>query len=194
VKKGNILPRSAEIQDGDVMIALRSSGVHSNGFSLVRKCVEKEGLQWTDPAPFSTTTSTTLGEALLTPTRIYVKQLLPLLRGGFVKALAHITGGGLIDNLPRVLPPHLRAVVNASEPQWQLPPVFDWLRATTKLPQEEMLRTFNCGVGMVLIVDRIAVPAVQQALFAEKSFVLGAIRAKPADVQEQVIVVGQLHS
>lgn len=197
MRRGDILPRLESIRDGDVIIALRSSGVHSNGFSLVRKCVEQAGLHWTDAPPFDSPHAT-LGEALLEPTRIYVKELLTLARRKFIKAMAHITGGGLTDNIPRVLPPHLRAVLNAACPEWSLPPVFRWLQTVAQLPQEEMLRTFNCGVGMVLIVDRVAVPAIMHELHesASKPFIVGSVRARPAVAQgepsPQVVVVGKL--
>ena len=197
MRKGDILPRLDAIRDGDVIIAMRSSGVHSNGFSLVRRCVEQAGLKWTDPPPFESTHAT-LGEALLEPTRIYVKELLPLARRKFIKALAHITGGGLSDNIPRVLPAHLRAVLNAASAEWPLPPVFRWLQSVARLSQEELLRTFNCGIGMVLIVDRVAVPAVMHELHesASKPFIVGYVRNRPAVPQgeqsPQVVVVGKL--
>jgi phosphoribosylamine--glycine ligase/phosphoribosylformylglycinamidine cyclo-ligase len=183
-----MLPR-ADIQDGDVMIALRSSGVHSNGFSLVRKCVERSGLQLSSPCPFDTPEPLPLGEALLTPTKIYVKDVLPLVRGKLIKAMAHITGGGLTDNIPRVLPPHLRAEINASN--WTLPPVFKWLQGVAHLPQEEMLRTFNCGVGMMLVVEPAQVPAVMQALFDQDPFLLGTIQSRP-EGSAHAVTVGQL--
>jgi phosphoribosylamine--glycine ligase/phosphoribosylformylglycinamidine cyclo-ligase len=186
-----MLPRTEDLRDGDVMIALRSSGVHSNGFSLVRKCVERSGLQWTSPCPFEHPGQMPLGEALLTPTKIYVKDVLPLVRGKFIKAMAHITGGGLTENIPRVLPPHLMAEINASCPDWVLPPVFKWLQGVANLPQEEMMRTFNCGVGMVLVVDSVAVPAIMQALFDQDPFLLGTLRSRP-EGSAQAVVVGQL--
>lgn len=148
VKRSEILPRG--IIAGDVLIGLRSSGVHSNGYSLVRKCVERSGLSWHDPAPFQP--SDTLGDALLCPTKIYVANLMPLVKSGLLKGMAHITGGGLLDNLPRVLPDHLAAVVDLPSSGWELPPVFKWLQTLAHLPQNELLRTFNCGVGMVLVV------------------------------------------
>jgi phosphoribosylaminoimidazole synthetase len=148
VRRQDILPRG--VGAGDVLIGLRSSGVHSNGFSLVRKCVDKSGLGWNDTAPFDPTQA--LGAALLTPTRIYVAALLPLIKSGLIKGMAHITGGGLLDNLPRVLPDNVTAVVEAEAAGWALPPVFRWLQTICNLPQHELLRTFNCGIGMVVVV------------------------------------------
>jgi phosphoribosylformylglycinamidine cyclo-ligase len=148
VERGNLLPRT-DLAAGDVILALPSSGVHANGFSLVRRVVEQAGLSWSDPAPFEQ--RKTLGEALLTPTRIYVRQILNTIRTtGAVKALAHITGGGLTDNIPRVLPDALAAEIDLSAVT--LPPVFTWLQAEAGLKTPELLRTFNCGIGMVIVV------------------------------------------
>ena len=134
---------------GDVLLGLASSGVHSNGYSLVRKIVELSGLAWNAPAPF--VTAKTLAEALLEPTRIYVKPLLSALRDGIgIKALAHITGGGFIDNIPRVLPDTLAADIDLGAVT--LPPVFGWLSQVGGMSEREMLRTFNCGVGMLVAV------------------------------------------
>lgn len=148
VRRSDILPRG--IGAGDVLLGLRSSGVHSNGYSLVRKCVQKAGLAWGDAAPFQPELS--LGEALLCPTRIYVRTLLPLIKAGLIKGMAHITGGGLLDNLPRILSAELGATVDAEAAGWTLPPVFKWLQSIANLPQSELLRTFNCGIGMVVVV------------------------------------------
>ncbi len=148
VERERLLPR-ADVAEGDVLLALASSGVHSNGFSLVRKIVADAGLKWTDPAPFAE--GRALGAALLTPTRIYVKPVLGAIgKTGAVKALAHITGGGLTENLPRVLPTALVAEIDLSG--FDLPPVFRWLADTASIEEGEMLRTFNCGVGMVAVV------------------------------------------
>ncbi|MEI8147290.1 MAG: AIR synthase-related protein, partial [Alphaproteobacteria bacterium] len=133
----------------DVLLGLASSGVHSNGYSLVRRIVERSGLGYDSPAPFAPGRS--LGEALLTPTRIYVKSLLATHREtGAIKALAHITGGGFVDNIPRVLPDGLGAHVNLSAVS--VPKVFHWLGEVGSLDQAEMVRTFNCGIGMVVVV------------------------------------------
>jgi phosphoribosylformylglycinamidine cyclo-ligase len=131
-----------------VLLGLASDGVHSNGYSLVRRVVEVSGLSWDDQAPFA---DAPLGEALLAPTRRYVKQALAAVRAGGVHALAHITGGGLTENLPRVLPDGCGAQINLDA--WDLPPVFRWLAETGGMAEAELLKTFNAGVGMVLAVD-----------------------------------------
>jgi phosphoribosylformylglycinamidine cyclo-ligase len=148
VERNAVLPRK-DIEIGDAILALPSSGVHSNGFSLVRRVIERSGVRLSDRAPFAKGKS--LGAALLTPTRIYVKQILDTIRRtGAVKALAHITGGGLTDNIPRVLPKGLAAEIGLGS--FTLPPVFQWLRREGGIDEAEMLRTFNCGIGMILIV------------------------------------------
>jgi len=170
VERSSLLPRK-DIAEGDVILALPSSGVHANGFSLVRRVVEQTGLSWNDAAPFAR--GLTLGEALLTPTRIYVRQILETIRGsGAVKALAHITGGGLTDNIPRVLPKGLAAEIDLGA--FALPPVFAWLMLEARLDQGEMLRTFNCGIGMILILSPQEVERVLQHL-NEDARVIGAI-------------------
>ena len=147
VERNAVLPRK-DVEVGDVILALPSSGVHSNGFSLVRRVVERSGLRLSDKAPFAEGKS--LGAALLTPTRIYVRQVLDTIRRtGAVKALAHITGGGLTDNIPRVLPRGLAAEIGLGS--FTLPPVFHWLQREGGIDQAEILRTFNCGIGMILI-------------------------------------------
>ncbi len=147
VERGQAID-GAGIVAGDVVIGAPSSGVHSNGYSLVRKLVAESGLGWDDPAPFDPTIS--LGEALLTPTVIYVEPCLTLVRAGLAKGFAHITGGGLTENIPRVLPDGLGVDLDA--PAWTLPPVFGWLASAGRLTAEDMARTFNCGIGMVAIV------------------------------------------
>ncbi|WP_299660651.1 phosphoribosylformylglycinamidine cyclo-ligase [uncultured Ruegeria sp.] len=134
------------VQQGDVLLGLASNGVHSNGYSLVRKLVEMSGLGWDAVSPFG---GGTLGEALLTPTRLYVKPALQAIRAGGVHALAHITGGGLTENLPRVLPEELGAEIDLNA--WDLPPVFKWMAATGGIAETEMLKTFNCGIGMIVV-------------------------------------------
>ena len=145
MERGSSLPSG--VSEGDVLLGLASSGVHSNGYSLVRKIVEQSGLGWDAPSPFS---AESLGKALLTPTRLYVRSGLAAHRAGGLHALAHITGGGLTENLPRALPEGLGAEVNLSA--WALPPVIKWLAEQAGLDQAEMLKTFNCGIGMVAIV------------------------------------------
>ncbi len=173
VARSNLLPKPT-MKAGDVLLGLASSGVHSNGYSLVRKLVAESGASLTAPAPYSCQT-TTLGESLLTPTRIYVKSLLPVLNKGHVKGLAHITGGGLTENLPRVLPAELSAEIDLTS--WHLPPVFDWMKQVGKIPENEMLLTFNCGIGMILVVSAEEAFAVREQLeqAGEKVSILGAL-------------------
>jgi phosphoribosylformylglycinamidine cyclo-ligase len=162
-ERGTLLPRP-DIAAGDRLIALASSGIHSNGFSLVRRIVELSALDWFLDAPFAPGRS--LGEALLTPTRIYVRPLLAALRQGLgIKAMAHITGGGFIDNIPRVLPDTLAAHVDLG--RIAVPPVFGWLAHTGGVAEREMLRTFNCGVGMLLAVAAEDAEAVLELLRQE---------------------------
>ncbi len=177
-ERGTLLPR-AGIVPGDVVLGLRSSGVHANGFSLVRRIVAGTGLGWDAPAPFDP--ARRLGEALLEPTRIYVKPLLSALKATTgIKAMAHITGGGFPDNLPRVLPDAVGIAVDldAVRP----PPVFGWLAGAGGVAQAEMLRTFNCGIGMVVIAAADAVDDVGEALTraGEVPVRLGGITARGA--------------
>ena len=137
-----------EIAPGDVILGLASSGVHSNGFSLVRRIIAERGWDLDERYPWAG--GRTLGEVLLEPTRIYVRSLLPLVQEGRIKGLAHITGGGLLENIPRVLPDNCHAVVDSGA--WQLPAVFELLREGGALEPQEMARTFNCGIGMVVVV------------------------------------------
>jgi len=160
VERGAVLPR-ADIAEGDVIIGLHASGVHSNGFSLVRRIAVEAGLDWGSPAPFAP--DQTLGAALLTPTRIYVRPLLAALSG--TKALAHITGGGLPENLPRVLPGDLSAEIDL--PALKPHPVFGWLARQGGVSDAEMLRTFNCGVGMAVITAAGDAQAVADTLHEE---------------------------
>lgn len=172
-ERGQLLPRN-DIASGDILVGIASSGVHSNGFSLVRKVVEQSGLKWDDQAPFATKQS--LAEALLSPTRIYVKPVLDAMRETeAIKALAHITGGGLPENLPRVLPDGIGAKINMDG--ISVPPVFGWLAAQGNIAEEEMLRTFNCGVGMVAVTRAGEADAVIASLqkSGETAFILGEI-------------------
>lgn len=164
----------AGVKEGDVLIGLASDGVHSNGYSLVRKTVEVSGLKWDDKAPFG---EGTMGEELLKPTRLYVKQTLAAIRAGGVHALAHITGGGLTENLPRVLPEGLGADIDLTS--WTLPPVFAWIADVAGLAESEMLKTFNAGVGMVLSVDAGKADDIIALLKAEGEtvYTLGTVTA-----------------
>ena len=178
-ERGALLPR-ADAAEGDVLLGLVSSGVHSNGFSLVRKIVETSGLTWTDAAPFAP--GATLGEALMTPTHIYVKPLLAAIRANDgIKALAHIPGGGLPENLPRVLPEGLAARIDLSA--IPVPPVFGWLAEAGGVVQSEMLRTFNCGIGMVVAVAEDQAEAVAEVLRKEGENVvtLGRLETRDGD-------------
>jgi len=159
-ERGKLLPRD-DVAAGDMVFGLASSGVHSNGFSLVRRIVAREGLAWDARAPFDGGRS--LAEALLTPTRIYVKPLLAALKAtSNIKALAHITGGGFPENLPRVLPKHLGIALDLS--QMPVLPVFRWLAQAGGIAEAEMLRTFNCGIGMIVVAAHVAADEVASAL------------------------------
>ncbi|WP_136644375.1 phosphoribosylformylglycinamidine cyclo-ligase [Tabrizicola sp. YIM 78059] len=170
MERGGELPSG--VQAGDVILGLASNGVHSNGYSFVRKVVELSGLGWDAPSPFS---DGSLGQALLTPTRLYVRQVLAAIRAGGVHGLAHITGGGLTENPPRVLPEGLACEIDLSS--WTLPPVFRWLATTANMAEAELLKTFNCGIGMMLVVgaDRAEPLAAQLADAGETVTALGRI-------------------
>lgn len=177
-ERDQLLPL-ASICSNDVVIGIQSSGLHSNGYSLVRYLVSQHGLDYQAPAPFCP--EKTLGEALLTPTHIYVKTCLAMAKTGSVKAFAHITGGGLLENIPRVLPLHSSVILDGAT--WQLPPVFQWLAKLGNIPPQEMLRTFNCGIGMVVITP----PLVAQdmiALAKENGFeasIIGEVMSKTSE-------------
>ncbi len=175
VERGGLLPRLGEIVVGDVLLGLASSGPHSNGYSLIRRIVERSGLGWDAPAPFAP--GVTLAEALLTPTRIYVRSLLPLIRDGAIKGLAHITGGGLVENTPRALPATLKPRIDWAA--WTPAPVFAWLMEAGATPEADMRRTFNLGVGMVAIVAAEACASVAAQLIAggETVFRIGEVEA-----------------
>ena len=177
-ERGTLLPRP--LSEGDVLIGLASSGVHSNGFSLVRRILEANGLGFADPAPFAKGKS--IGEALLEPTRIYVRQILKVMKEtGAIKALAHITGGGFPENIPRVLPEGLAA--NLDLAAVTPPPVFGWLQAFGGVADTEMLRTFNCGIGMIVVVDADKADAVINAFAetGETAIHLGSLKARDGD-------------
>ncbi len=185
VERSAVLPRTGDMQVGDALIALPASGPHSNGYSLIRKVVERSGLDWNDPAPFAP--STTLADALLTPTALYASTLLPLLRAGRLLGLAHITGGGLPGNVPRMLPDHLQADLDYAS--WPRPGVFRWLQETGQIPEDDLRDTFNLGVGMVLCVTAAQADAVLAELtaactaqteslgFSASPWIIGALKA-----------------
>jgi len=186
-ERGQMLPTN-DIAAGDVIIGLRSSGIHSNGYSLVRKIVELSGLAWDAPAPFEDNVS--LGEALLRPTRIYVRQILAALKNGVkIKALAHITGGGFTENIPRVLPETLAASIDRSA--IVAPPVFRWLADQGGIETDEMMRTFNCGVGMILVASADEKDALIAELKSagEDPLVLGELIDRDGDA---VVYSGEL--
>ncbi len=187
-ERGSLLPRG-DIAAGDAVLGLASSGVHSNGFSLVRRIVEASGLAFDAPAPFSPVM--TLGGALLAPTRLYVRSCLRAIREtGAVKALAHITGGGFTDNIPRVLPKHLGVGIDLA--RLPVPPVFKWLAEQGDVAEPELLRTFNCGIGMIAVVEPDAVEAVMRALTdaGESVTMLGEV--VPAQGEHRVVYNGHL--
>ena len=175
VDRDKVLPRMADQKVGDLLIGLGSTGPHSNGYSLVRRIVERSGLAWDAPAPFED--GKTLAQALLAPTRIYVQTVLPHLKAGRIEGLAHITGGGLIENPPRAIAECL--VARFDWDAWALPPVFAWLQEVGGVSDHELRRTFNCGVGLMLIVDPHELPDVLEGLVraGEDAFVIGELAA-----------------
>ncbi|HPA40065.1 MAG TPA: phosphoribosylformylglycinamidine cyclo-ligase, partial [Phenylobacterium sp.] len=175
VERGAVLPRLGDQAEGDLIIGLGSSGPHSNGYSLVRRIVERSGLGWDAPAPFAE--GKTLAQALMAPTRIYIKSVLPQIKAGRIKGCAHITGGGLIENPPRAIAEGLEAEFDWNA--WPLPPVFAWLQEQGGVADHELRRTFNCGVGLILIVAPEDAPEVLEGLLAagEDAFVCGQLKA-----------------
>jgi phosphoribosylaminoimidazole synthetase len=171
VERDAVLPRRESMTTGDALVAVASSGPHSNGYSLIRKIVERSGLTYDAPAPFAS--GQTLGRALLTPTRIYVKALAEPLKQGWLKGVAHITGGGLTENPPRMTPPGLAPRIDYTS--WRRPAVFAWLQDAGGVAEAEMQRTLNCGVGLLLVVAPPYVDAVVAALTAagETAWVAG---------------------
>lgn len=180
VKRGHVLPKT-NITQGDVIIGIPSSGVHANGFSLVRKLVADHALDLQAPPVFESMAAS-LGEALLTPTYIYVNALLPLIRGGYVKALSHITGGGITENLPRVLPEKMAATLDQTT--LALPPVFAWLQQLGNITDADMRLTFNCGIGMALVVAPAQQAYVLRALKEDsglEAWVIGSITERATE-------------
>lgn len=179
VEKSDIIDGS-KVAAGNSIIALASSGPHSNGYSLIRQLLDKNSLH----EPLG---DTTLGQALLAPTRIYAKSIAALLTHHDLHAIAHITGGGLTENIPRVLPDGTNAVIDRS--RWQLPAVFQWLQKAGNITDEEMLKTFNCGIGMVVVVDELNAVSVVEALNAagEQAMVIGSIESASNDVSVRYV-------
>lgn len=176
VERAEMLPKLAEMAQGDVLIGISSNGPHSNGYSLIRKVVERTGLSYEDAAPFSNEES--LGKALLTPTRLYSNAALPLIKSGKIKGLAHITGGGLTENTPRMCPDHLAPRIDRTA--WGAPPVFDWLQREGKIAEDEMHRTFNMGIGLVFAAAADEADAVVAELRAlgETPVIIGDLAEK----------------
>ena len=177
VERANIIDGS-RVQPGDALIALPSSGPHSNGYSLIRKVLEATGADTAEPCG-----DISLGEALLAPTTIYNRPLLAVQKIVDIKAMAHITGGGILENLPRVLPANLGADIQRDS--WQMPPVFQWLQAGGNIEDTEMMRTFNCGIGMILVVDQASASSTLEALAAQgvTGWELGRISDEAAGVR-----------
>lgn len=173
VRDETLLPKLSDMAEGDILIGLQSNGVHSNGYSLVRKIIEREGLKWDEPAPWNNTD--TIGSQLLRETRIYVKPIMKLVHRGLIKGLSHITGGGLTENIPRMLPSQLAAEVDVSS--WKLSALFSWLKKAGNISAKEFARTWNTGIGMVLVVSPQAQADVLSSLAndGEKAFVVGKL-------------------
>jgi phosphoribosylformylglycinamidine cyclo-ligase len=178
VERDRVLIRD-QVKAGDVVLGLASSGVHSNGYSLVRRVVERSGLAWDAPAPFDGERA--LGDALLAPTRIYVKPCLAAVLTGGVSGLVHVTGGGLVENPPRIFGDDLAMRLDLRT--WTPPAVFGWLAQTGGIEGREMLRTFNCGLGMLVVARANAVDAVELALreHGEAPIRVGSIEARSGD-------------
>lgn len=184
VENDAILPRSSAVKPGDVVIGLPSNGVHSNGFSLIHKVMQVAGKSFSDPAPFSAS-GKSYGEELLAPTRIYTSAVKPLLREGNIKAVAHITGGGLLENIPRVLDDHLAIQLDFTSVHIQ--PVFGWLATAGNISHTEMQRTYNCGIGLILIVDPTHVQRTVESLTGHGGIIIGQVKARTqAEPQVQI--------
>ncbi|MCI5050012.1 MAG: phosphoribosylformylglycinamidine cyclo-ligase [Rickettsiales bacterium] len=187
VERHQLLPRMDHLQEGDAIIGIASSGLHSNGFSLIHKIMEHKNLKLHDEAPFDEGKS--FAESFLTPTKLYIKSCLPAVRSGTIKAMAHITGGGLLENIPRVLPDRLSAEISVGG--WSLPHVYRWIASTGLVDAREMLRTFNCGIGMVVIVDASNGPAMLKYFEerGEEAYALGELTSRGS---QAVNIIGEL--
>jgi phosphoribosylformylglycinamidine cyclo-ligase len=190
VERGQILPKTADMREGDVVIGVASSGVHSNGYSLVRRVAEQSGLAYEAVSPFSA--DQTLGEALITPTRLYVKSALAAIRSGHVKGLAHVTGGGITENLPRCLPDGLDAEIDLD--CWTPQAVFGWLARAAGIETREMLRTFNCGIGLIAVSDVATSGRVIEAFqeCGDKAMRIGHLVKGEAGAEAKVAYKGTL--
>jgi phosphoribosylformylglycinamidine cyclo-ligase len=188
VERAHVLPKKSAMVEGDVVIGVASSGLHSNGFSLVRRVVADAGAAYDKPAPFDA--ARTLADAVLAPTRLYVKSSLEAVRAGGVKGLAHITGGGITENLPRILPDGLHTEIDLS--RWTPPSVFGWLARQAGILESEMLRTFNCGLGLIAVVSAESAGHVIDAFqeCGEKAMRVGSLVA--ADGEAKVVYKGAL--
>ena len=186
VERQNMLPRLTGIEIGNAVIGIASSGIHSNGYSLVRHIIEKNNLSL-DDAPAFASPHATLGNALLEPTIIYVQALLPLIRDIKLEALAHITGGGLLENIPRVLPDDF--AVHLDMRTWPIPPIFTWLAHIGNIPAHDMLRTFNCGIGMVAIAAQENAPEIITHLkkYGHDAWVIGLVKEREKEEQQVII-------
>lgn len=193
VERENLLPRLNEIKPGDVLLGLASSGIHSNGYSLVRHIVKQNHLDFNAPSPFSE--NQTLGQALITPTRLYVKPLLSTCNKRLIKGLAHITGGGFIENIPRILPKNCGVTIDVAS--YTLPPVFKWLKKMGKVENLELARTFNCGIGMVVIVDAAKADEAIASIKAsgeENVYVLGKVVDRETENNGKPVVLKNLET
>ncbi|RHZ79584.1 hypothetical protein Glove_144g80 [Diversispora epigaea] len=202
VERGKLLPRLSEIKVGDILIGIASSGIHSNGFSLVRKIIDNNNnnYNYNSICPWNNSNinnnnnsnTLTLGESLLTPTKIYVKQLKPIIKKGLVKSMAHITGGGFIDNIPRAIPEHLGVIIDSKS--WEIPHVFKWLARNGNVPSDELFRTFNCGIGMVLIISPEDVNEVFNILKESDNnddvYKIGQVVTKESNNGKEIIIEG----
>lgn len=174
VERHQVLPQKDNIRAGDVIIGLASSGLHSNGFSLVRHLINKHNININNPAPFDT--NKPLYKMLLEPTRIYVSSLLPLIWQNKIKALAHITGGGLLENVPRILPKHVSAHIDMSS--WQIPSIFRWLQQLGNVDTKEMIRTFNMGIGLIAIIEEKEINSFFDQFNNEQVYRIGSIEKR----------------
>jgi phosphoribosylamine--glycine ligase/phosphoribosylglycinamide formyltransferase/phosphoribosylformylglycinamidine cyclo-ligase len=192
VERSQVLPKAATVSPGDALVGVASSGVHSNGFSLVNHIIQQKNVDLSTECPWDSEES--LGAALLKPTEIYVKAVLPLMKSGKIKAAAHITGGGLLENLPRSLPEGVDAELEGKS--WVLPPVFDWIATTGQVAEDEMLKTFNCGIGFVLVVAPDDAESVVESLKKsrhEASIIGQLVESTEEQQKPEVFILNKKH-